>query len=203
MIQLYLRQDLTKKKERQIVRNFNEREIFLITGSWGRLSDQVFLYDIGGELLCKAVQTRMSLFPTFDIYVSGEIVTSLVKKPGFYQPYFTLKEIGWKIQGDFIERDYHITNGPEEIMQLNKVYLNGQDIYLMKINEEANAPLSCLLAVLIDHFSPAPDEEESTSLSLADIDYLLKNHMDISRKGLVEKHEHTLLSNRSKDYSRH
>lgn len=202
MIQLYLRQDLTKKKERQIVRNFNEREIFLITGSWGRLSEQVFLYDISGELLCKAVQTRMSLFPTFDIYVNGEVISSLVKKPGFFQPYFTLKGIGWKIQGDFIERDYSITNGLEQIMQLNKVYLNGQDIYLMKINKEANAPLSCLLAVLIDHFSPAPDEEEDTNLSLADIDYLFKNHMDMSQEGLMEKHEHTLLSNKSKSCSR-
>ena len=153
MVRLFMKQEFVSVQNRIIVKNESGDDIYLIVGKWGRLGDTLSLYDMSGNLLVEAKQTLLSVFPTFDLYIKGKKIGTLVKRPGIRQPYYRIKKLDWRVTGNFLAQQYTIREKTKTIMEFTKTSSYTEDFYSLKISEKRDAPLCCVLAVIIDHYS--------------------------------------------------
>lgn len=153
MGQLFMEQKFVSVQNRIIVKNKYGEDVYLIVGKWGRLGDALSLYNMSGNLLVEAKQTLLSLFPTFDLYVEGEKIGTFVKYPGFKQPYYRIKKLNWLVTGDFLAQTYKVRRKSKTIMTFDKTSSPTGDFYSLDISEKKDAPLCCVLAVVVNHYS--------------------------------------------------
>jgi len=153
MVRLFMKQEFVSMQDRIIVKNEKGNDVYLIAGKWGRLGDSLSLYTMGGELLVEAKQTLLSVFPTFDLYVRGKKIGTVVKRPGIKRPYYRVKKLGWLVTGNFLAQRYTIREKTNVVMRFEKAASFTGDFYSLDISDKKNAPLCSVLAVIIDHYS--------------------------------------------------
>lgn len=153
MMHIYMREQYVARKERIIVKDESGKDIYLITGKWGNTGDGLYLYKLDGTLLAEVKQTKLALFPKFDLYVAGEKVCSISKYQGLKQPYFHVTQIHWLVTGDFTKGHYKITHLTQTIMTMDKVYLADGDFYELAIANEKDIPLCICIALILDHWA--------------------------------------------------
>ncbi|WP_051237810.1 LURP-one-related/scramblase family protein [Lacticigenium naphthae] len=153
MIRVFMKQEFVSMRNRIIVKDSCGDDLFLIVGKWGRIGDSLSLYNMHGELLFEAKQTILSLFPKFELFEKNKKVGTLVKRPSLRAPYFTVHPMHWLITGNFEEQQYTIRDKAKVITRVEKTYSYVGDFYSLEIIDEEYAPISCILAVIIDHYS--------------------------------------------------
>jgi uncharacterized protein YxjI len=157
MVRLFIKEEYMSMQNRMIVKDESGKDTYLIVGKWGRAGDALSIYSLDGTRLAEAKQKKLSLFPTFDLKVNGEKVASIKKRPGLHgikQPYFTVSKLHWLVTGNFTEQRYSVTHHSKIVMRVEKNYSFIGDFYALRIEKEEMAPICCLLAVIIDHYSP-------------------------------------------------
>lgn len=153
MVRLFMKQEFVSMQDRIIVKNEKGNDAYLIVGKWGRVGDSLSLYNMSGDLLVEAKQTLLSVYPTFDLLVKGKKIGTLIKRPGIKRPYYRIKKLGWMITGDFLAQKYTIREKMHTVMKFEKTSSFTGDFYSLSITEKRDAPLCCVLAVIIDHYS--------------------------------------------------
>lgn len=91
-----------------------------------------------------------TFLPRFNLYEKDDYIGQIKKEFTFFCPSFTLEYKNWKIDGDFFEFDYSVTNGSETIMTASKQVFNFTDTYLLNIEREENALLCLMIVLAID-----------------------------------------------------
>lgn len=160
MSRLYINHAYMSMQNRMIVKTASGKDKYLIVGKWGRARDALSLYAMNGDRLVEAKQTMLSIFPKFDFYVNDQKLGSVKKIPGFHglkQPYYLFSHLNWFISGDFVEQQYVVRHHTEVVMHVEKHYSFQGDFYILDIEKEEYAPICCLLAVIIDHYSSEKD----------------------------------------------
>ena len=153
MVRLFMKQEFVSMQDRIIVKNEKGNDIYLIVGKWGRRGDALTLYSMSGELLAEAKQTLLSVFPTFDLYFKGKKIGTMVKRKGVRRPYYRIKKLNWLVTGNFLAQKYTIREKTKVIMKFEKSSSFTGDFYSLNIQDQKDAALCCLLAVIIDHYS--------------------------------------------------
>ena len=153
MIHLYMKQDYVSIKNRIIVTDETGNDVYLIIGKWGRVGDGLSLYAMDGTLLVEVKQTFLSIFPKFDLYLSGNKVASITKYYHFKGPYFKVSHLKWTIKGDFNHHHYWVQQGMKTIMEMEKTYSASSDFYSLSIDQQKNAPICSCIAVIVDHLT--------------------------------------------------
>lgn len=157
MVRLFIKEEYISMQNRMIVKNESGQDTYLIVGKWGRAKDSLSIYTLDGRRLAEAKQKKLSVFPTFDLLVEDTKIASIKKRPGLRgikDPYFTVSKLNWLVTGDFIEQHYTVRHNTQTVMKLDKNYSFIGDFYALQIEEEGLAPICCLLAVVVDHYSP-------------------------------------------------
>lgn len=157
MVRLFIKEEYMTMQNRMIVKNEAGENIYLIVGKWGRLGDALSLYTLDGERLIEMKQKKLSIFPTFDLWINEEKIASVKKRPGIggiKQPYFKVTKFNWLITGDFVEQKYIVRHRSEIIMHLEKNISFTGNFYTLRIEKEEVAPLCCILSIVVDHYSP-------------------------------------------------
>lgn len=160
MVRLYINDAYMSMQNRMIVKTPSGKDKYLIVGKWGRARDALSLYAMNGERLVEARQTVLSIFPKFDFYVDDQKLGTVKKIPGFQglkQPYYLVSHLNWLVSGNFVERQYIVSHHKEVIMRVEKHYSFQGDFYVLEIEKEEYAPICCVLAVIIDHYSSEKD----------------------------------------------
>lgn len=153
MVLLYMRQEYVSSHEKILVKNEQGKDIYLISGKWGRVGDKLSLYSIDGTLLVEVKQTVLSLFPKFDIYIQGKKAGSITKHRNLRNVYFKVTPLDWIVTGDFYNHDYTVRCKGQLIMQMNKAYTSFGDYYTLLIPEAQNAPICLCLALIVDNLT--------------------------------------------------
>ncbi|MFC6464209.1 LURP-one-related/scramblase family protein [Marinilactibacillus sp. GCM10026970] len=160
MIRLFINHAYMSMQNRMIVKSASGQNTYLIVGKWGRAKDALSLYSMSGDRLVEAKQTLLSLFPKFDFYIEDQKKATVKKIPGIQglkKPYYVVSQLNWIITGDFVEQKYVVRSASGVIMRLEKNYSFQGDFYALTIEKEEYAPLCCVLAVIIDHYSAKRD----------------------------------------------
>ena len=153
MVLLYMKQEYVSRQEKILVKNELGKDLYLISGKWGRIGDKLSLYSIDGDLLVEVKQTVLSLFPKFDIYTQGKKIGSITKHRGLKDVYFKVTPLNWIVTGDFYNHNYTVNCKGKLIMEMTKAYTSFGDYYALHVPESQHAPLCLCIALIVDNLT--------------------------------------------------
>lgn len=172
MIQLFIKQN-NHNNQRMTVRDNRGQIVYIIEGRWGRKHDVISLYDINGQQLLGAKQTKQTPLPVFEIREAGDKLGTMRKHPGLFgirDSYFTLHPHKWVVTGDFEELYFTVTKANHMIMECEKDLYDSYAVYNLMVDAEENMPLCSLLSILFDPYSRIKDSHKN-SHSISEHDY--------------------------------
>ena len=127
------------------------RAKYFVRGDFFSLGHRIRVFDklTGQELGC--IQQRLlTLLPTFDILIDGQIVGTIRKKFTIFTQDYQVDYRGWDVEGDFLGWDYQVMSGHGEVMSISKVWLSWGDTYTLRYTDPANELPGLLLVIAID-----------------------------------------------------
>lgn len=124
---------------------------YFVKGELFSLGHKIHIYDkcTGEELGCVA-QRLLTLLPTFDIFVGGELIGTVKRKFTLFTQDYQVDYRGWDVSGDFLGWDYRVTDGNREVMSISKQWLTWGDTYILRYSNPANELPGLLLVIAID-----------------------------------------------------
>ena len=121
--------------------------MFTVKGrlAWGHMLE---VYDRSGRHVGTLKERVFRFLPTFEMYVHDRLVGTIQKEFTFFRPAFHLDCNGWRIDGNWAEWDYTISDHLGlSVATLTKQIFNWTDTYIMDIANDSDA-LTVLMVVL-------------------------------------------------------
>lgn len=116
--------------------------------SWGH---KLVILDAAGRELGMVKEEVLTFLPRFVLYLEGEEIGCIRKELSLFRPVFQLDCLGWRIEGDFLQWDYVITDAAGiEVAHISKELLQWTDTYVLDIREERSAVYVLMIALAID-----------------------------------------------------
>ncbi len=95
-------------------------------------------------------QRLLTIMPTFEIVIGGQVQGSIRKKFTFFSENYEVDFRGWDVEGDFLGWDYRVLQGGMEIMSISKELLHWSDTYVLRYSNPAHEMPGLLLVLAID-----------------------------------------------------
>lgn len=121
--------------------------VFTVEGqlAWGH---RLHILDAHGVHIGTVKQVMFTFLPRYEMYVGERLIGQVVKEFTFFRPSFRMEGLGWRMDGDFFEWDYSITDAAgHNVAVIRKELWNWTDTYTIDIHSPENA-LAALMAVL-------------------------------------------------------
>lgn len=115
--------------------------------AWGH---QLRIYDYLGREVGLVKQQIFTFLPKFDIYERGNQLGTICKEFSLFRPCYHFDGLGWKVEGNFFEWDYTITNCGMEIATISKQLFNWSDTYVIDVVDDNNALYALMFVLAID-----------------------------------------------------
>ena len=149
-----MRQKLLSWGDDYVIRDEEDRELYLVDGkaiSWG---GQLSFKDLDGRELAFIKQKLLKLSPTYEIYRNGALAAE-VKQELFALLHhrFTVDVPGpddLEAKGDFLDHEYVFTRGGREVATVSKRWFAWADTYGVEIAEGEDDVLILASAVVVD-----------------------------------------------------
>ena len=124
---------------------------YFVKGDFFSLGHRIRVFDkrTGEELGCVS-QRLLTLLPTFDITVNGQIVGSVKKKFTLFRQDYLVDYRNWDVEGDFLGWDYRVTEGSRNVMSISKQWLTWGDTYTLSYSQTEDELAGLLLVIAID-----------------------------------------------------
>lgn len=115
------------------------------------LGHQIHVYDKRtGTELGSIHQRLLTLMPTFDIVIDGQVRGTVRKRFTLFRENYEVDYRGWEVEGDFLGWDYRVMQGTQEVMSISKELFRWGDTYALHYNNPANEFPGLLLVIAID-----------------------------------------------------
>lgn len=162
-MKLYMKQKVFSFTDRFMIKDSFENNKYYVEGQLFSLGHKLYIYDMNGRELAFVKQRLMTWMPKFEVYVNGNLVTTVVKQFTFFKPSYTLEGINWSIQGEFWQHNYCISDGVRDIAAINKAWLSWGDCYEIDIAEGVDEVLTIATVLAIDCVLEAQDTASSST----------------------------------------
>lgn len=149
-MKLYMKQQFFSFRTKFDIYDIDQNPVYYVEGTLFTLSKQRFIYDVAtGQELAYFKQELFHLFPTFDVYASGEFVATIKKEFSFFKPRYVLQGSDWSIEGDFFAHNYHIIDGTGQVIAtISKKWLAWFDTFEFDINDALVNPVAVIAVIL-------------------------------------------------------
>jgi uncharacterized protein YxjI len=116
--------------------------------AWGH---KFHIADRNGNLVGRLEQRIFTFLPKFDIYVGNQMIGTVEKEFTLFRPSFYLDFRGWRVDGNFFEWDYSITDGTgNTVARIEKQLFRFTDTYLIDIADDRDALIALMVVLAID-----------------------------------------------------
>ena len=133
-------------RDRFAVKDETESDRWFAQGEIFTLGRKLHVYDVNGTEAAFIRQKLLSLLPRYYIELNGKVY-EFVREFTLLRPKYTIRNFDWKIDGNFMEHNYTVTDSHGEVMRITKAWLSWGDFYELDIANEQNE-LLCLCVVL-------------------------------------------------------
>lgn len=151
-MKLVLKEKAFSLKERFNVTDEAERTLYTVEGklfSWGH---QLDITDVSGTHAAHIRQKVLTLLPRYFIACDGMEEMELKGHLNIIHPHYTLEtsDGDWEVRGDFLQHEYTIKKGEEEIAAVTKKWFTWGDTYLLDVAEGKNAVPALAVMIALD-----------------------------------------------------
>lgn len=108
------------------------------------------IYDRSNYLLGTVIGKVFTFLPTFEMYLGDRYVGSIQKRMTFFRPEFIIDCNGWKVDGNFWEWDYRITDYQGRVVASITKEFGWTDTYILDIYDDADTLSVLMLVIAID-----------------------------------------------------
>ena len=150
-MKLVLKEKVFTLKERFNVTNEEEQTLYIVEGkllSWGH---QLDIADANGAHVAHVRQKVLALLPRYFITCEGMEEMELKGHLNIVHPHYTLEtpDGDWEVRGDFLQHEYTIKKGEEEIAAVTRKWFSFGDSYTLDVAEDKNVvPALCVMVAL-------------------------------------------------------
>lgn len=123
--------------------------VFVVRGkmSWGH---RLEISDCQGRYLGRVQEEVLTLLPRFAFYVGETYAGQLKKEFSLFSPRFTLDCQGWRVEGDWLEWDYRVTDSQGRLVMTASKELAWTDTYQIQVERLEDALLCLMIVLAID-----------------------------------------------------
>ena len=146
-MKLYIKQKVFSWKDKFYVKDEQGNDRYYIEGELFSLGKKLHIYDMNNNELAFIHQKVLSFLPRFFVFVGGTQIAEIVKEFTFFRNKYRIDELGWEVDGDFMDHDYEITHGGRPIVTINKEWFTWGDSYVLDIADNVD-PVNALSVVL-------------------------------------------------------
>ena len=111
---------------------------------------QLEIKNVQGNLIAKIEQKKVSLQPTFFVYVNEILTATIEKKFTMIKQKYIVKELNWTIEGDFTAHQYRISDGTGTNMSISKEYISWGDSFALDMNDSSHEIEALCVVLAID-----------------------------------------------------
>jgi len=148
-MKLYIRQKVFSWRDRFSVKDEAQRDRWYAKGEIFTLGRKLRVTDAKGVEVALIRQKLLSFLPRYFIEIGGAEY-EFVRELKLLRPRYTVRNLGWTVDGNFWEHDYSVRGGNGEIMRMAKAWLSWGDYYELDIYDERNELLCLCVALAID-----------------------------------------------------
>lgn len=112
---------------------------------------QIHVYDKrSGQQVGSIHQKLLTFLPQFEIVIGGRTVGTIRKEFSFLMPRYAVDFRGWDVEGDFMNWDYRVCQGPRQVMSISKELFRWGDTYVLRYGDVGDEIPGLLLVMAID-----------------------------------------------------
>ncbi len=131
---------------------YNEagQTVYTVKGefAWGH---QLRIYDATGNAIGCVKQRIFTWLPQYELYHGDRQVGCIQREFTFFKPKFTIDYNGWRIEGNWFEWDYRISNAQgQQIATVTKELFNWTDTYVIDVTDPFDALCALMVVLAID-----------------------------------------------------
>lgn len=167
MSEYFIHEKQLSSVTRTIVKDINDRPIFLLVGRWGSKGDVFSLYAMNGELVASIKQASFTVGSKFELYLGFQKVGVLRKIFHLNADFYYIRRLNWVVVGDIYHHAYAIYQENACIMEMSKATLFTGNYFSLNVSKDEYAPLCICIAAVLDYwlynkkkqaspFKPAP-----------------------------------------------
>jgi uncharacterized protein YxjI len=147
---LYIKQKVFSWKDRFSIFDENGNERFYVEGEAFSLGKKLRIYDLSGSEVAYIEQKIWSFLPKFNIYRNGAHLCTIVKNFTLFRNEYVIDELGWRVDGNFWDYEYYISNCMGNIVSVYKEWFTWGDTYAVSIDDSVDAIAALAAVIVID-----------------------------------------------------
>lgn len=150
MITLLFKQRMFSWLDSYDIFDENNNVVYTVKGQLA-LGHKLNIYDTSGKHIATLQQRIFCFMPKFDIYLNGTFSGTVSREFTFLKPKYTIKRMGWYIEGNPLEWNYTITaSGGRYIASVSKEFFKWTDTYKIYIVNPEDVLPSLMFVLAID-----------------------------------------------------
>ena len=149
LMKLYIKQKVFSWRDRFAVKDEAECDRWFAQGEIFTLGRKLHVYDASGAEVAFIRQKVLSLLPRYYIEIDG-MEYEFVREFTLLRPKYTIRNLDWTIDGNFMEHNYTVRNNHGDVMRISKAWLTWGDFYELDIADAQNELLCLCGALAID-----------------------------------------------------
>ena len=134
----------------------NDRLVYSADREFFNFDKKLIVQDASGRQVAAVQHRPFSLPCTYALSVGGRDY-DLTRNFAFFSRSYSLDELGWEIEGDFMSLEYEITKNGSRIAAISRAFLTLGDRYALEVANPQDALLALCTVLAID----CCDEEHS------------------------------------------
>ena len=116
--------------------------------AWGHC---LHILNAAGDHIGTVREQVLTFLPKFELYVQDQYVGCIQKEFTFFTPKFDIDCNGWRVEGDFLEWDYRVTEAcGAPVASIHKELLHWTDTYVIDVADPGSALCVLMLVLAID-----------------------------------------------------
>lgn len=150
MSHLYIKQKVFSLGERFTVKDDQERDKYLIRGSFLSIPKTFEIEDMSGNQVAMITKKVFSFLPKFFVEAEGKEVMTIAKEFSFFKARYRIDSSDIQVRGDWWDKHFEVFKQGEKIAHVNERWFTWGDTYDVHVLDEAEEHLVIAIVVAID-----------------------------------------------------
>lgn len=149
-MKLYIKEKVFSWNDKFTVFDAQGNEKYFVEGEVFSFGKKLHVYDRTGREVAFIEQQVFRWMPTFHVWVGGRQVATVRREFTFFMPRYFVDGLGWDVQGHFLEHDYEVSRGNQNIVTITKEWMTWGDTYELDIADTADEIIALAVVLTID-----------------------------------------------------
>ena len=149
-MKLYIKEKVFSWGDKFTVKDGYGNDKYTVQGevfSWGK---KLHVCDMLGNEIAFIKQEVWSFLPRYYVFCGDEQVAEIKKEFSFLFPRYSIRGLGWEIDGSFTAHEYEITQNGRTIVSISKEWMTWGDSYELDIANPADEIVALAVVLTID-----------------------------------------------------